>query len=265
MAEIKWDEVGERFYEVGVDRGVLYPPTGNGVPWNGLISVKQGAQGGTAKPYYIDGMKYRNETVPEEYVGSIEAFTYPEEFSILNGDLTSGSGLHFGQQDRPEFGLSYRTKIGNDVDGQNHAYKIHLVYNIKVAPSSEDYMTMSDGVDPMNFSWPITTRHMIIPGRRPTAELVIDSRTAGRRELYVLEEILYGSNVAKPRLPDAWEVVDIFDDWPHIQINRIPASGLNPLTYKGLPDLKGNNRRGFYKATEETRLKETSIPGLYRI
>lgn len=265
MAEIKWDEVGERFFEVGVDRGVLYPPNAIGVPWNGLISVKQGTDGGGADPHYIDGVKYRNETTPEEYVGTIEAYTYPEEFSNLNGDLTTGSGLHFGQQDRPEFGLSYRTKIGNDVDAENHAYKIHLIYNIRVAPSSEDYNSIGDNVDPMNFSWPITTRHEIVPGRRPTAELVIDSRSASQSDLYVLERILYGEGGTAPRLPDIWEVVDIFDDWPFVQINRRTTTGLNPLSYKGLHDLKGNNRRGFYRAPSETRLKETTIPGLYRI
>lgn len=265
MAEIQWDQVGDRLFEVGVDRGVLYPPKSPGVPWNGLIRVSQGAEGGAADPHYIDGFKYRNEVTPEEYVGTIEAFTYPEEFSNLNGDLTSGTGLHYGQQDRPEFSLCYRTKIGNDVDFESHAYKLHLLYNVRVAPSTEDYGTIGESVDPMNFSWAISTRPEIIPGRRATAELVIDSRKALYGRLYRLERILYGDKNEAPRMPTMWEVVEMFNDWPYIQINRRPTTGLNPLSYKGLHDLQGNNRTGLYTAPPETRLKKTAIPGLYKI
>lgn len=264
MAEIKWDQSGDRIFEVGVDRGVLYPPKKSGVAWNGLLRVSQGIDGGSPEPYYIDGMKFRNETTPEEYVGSIEAFTYPEEFSELNGDLSSGHGLYYGQQRRDEFGLSYRTLIGNDVSGDKHAYKIHLIYNVKVAPSDEEYASIGSTVEPMNFSWAISTRPEVVSGRRPTAELVIDSRKTTPELLGRLEGILYGTRNASPKLPSVWDVVEMFDDWPEMQINRKP-DGLNPLSYRGYKDLKGNNLVGLYKKPEDSRLKPSNIPGLYII
>lgn len=264
MSSIEWDGVGDRVFEVGIDRGVLYPPKGEGVPWNGLIRVSQGTDGGGPEPYYIDGFKVRNEVTPEEYVGAIEAYTYPEEFSELNGDMSSGGGLYYGQQKRDEFGLSYRTLIGNDVSGDQHGYKIHLIYNVRVAPSNEEYGTNAATLEPVNFSWSISTRPEFISGRRPTSELIIDSRKTPKDLLKRLENLLYGTKNTTPKLPSMWDVVELFDDWPEMQIvQRI--DGMNPLRYQGYSDLKGNNLVGLYKKTNNSRLKPSDVPGLYRI
>lgn len=264
MAKVQWDSLGERFYEVGVDRGVLYPNDSAGVAWNGLISVNQTPSGGEAKPLYLDGLKYENRSAAEDFSGSIEAFTYPDEFSTIMGDETSGSGLHFGQQPHREFGLSYRTMIGDDTGVRRH-YKIHLLYNALATFTTESYSTLGNPADPSNLSWTITTRGVIVAGRKPTAELIVDTRDAAPERINTLERILYGESGVNPRMPELWEVVDIFDDWPRIQINRRKLTGLNPLSYKGLHDLKGNNRRGLYLADKNTRLKPTTVPGLYRI
>lgn len=265
MAEIEWGASGKRFYEAGVDRAVLYPTANRGVPWNGLVSVTQNPSGGTSKSLYLDGFKYENRSIPEEFEATIEAFTYPDDFASIFGDETSGSGLYFGQQPHREFGLAYRTMVGDEINGVRKNYKIHLIYNALAEFSSEVYTTLGNPLDPTNFSWKITTRGVVLAGRKPTSELVVDTRTASISDITKLERLLYGQDGVRPRLPSAWEVVDIFDDWPRIQINRRPTSGLNPLSYKGLPDLKGNNRAGLYLRDVNTRLKPTSIPGLYRI
>lgn len=211
MAKIVWGAVGERFYENGVDRGVLYVGSLPGVPWNGLTSVNVNSSGGEAKPYYIDGVKYLNVPEPEDFQATITAYTYPDEFGVCDGSVRVRPGLFATQQRRKSFGFSYRTMIGNDLSSE-HGYKIHIVYNALAAPSSKDYQTYGENADPGDFSWTVTTRPPVITGYHRTPHIVIDSRTTNAETMAVLEDVLYGTNEFEARLPSFDELVEIFDD-----------------------------------------------------
>ena len=212
MAKLVWGIAGERFYEAGVDRGVLYIADQPGVVWNGLTSVSEIPSGGETKAYYIDGVKYQQVSADEEFVANIEAFTYPDEFAECEGTLQSPhSGLFLTSQPRKSFGLSYRTRIGNDLDGPDHAYKLHLVYNALAESSARQNETLDESPNLTNFSWRVTTLPPPITGYKRTAHFVVDSRSTDPLALTALEEILYGSDALTPRLPDASELFDIFE------------------------------------------------------
>lgn len=265
MAKIEWGTVSEKTFEAGVDRGVFYPKQGGGVAWNGLINVTENPEGGSVNAFYQNGYKYHNEVGLEEFASTIEAFTYPPEFARCDGSETSGRGLFYEQQTRESFGMSYRTTVGNDVDGLSHGYKIHLVYNALVAPSTKSHETLDDSNSPMTLSWPVTTSPVVISGRKPTGHLIVDSRTSSAANLRTLEDVLYGAPGRLPRLPTPSEVVTIFNDWPFLEIIPDTANGLAQLKHKGLHDLQGDSSVGLYKAPPETRLKPLSIDGLYRL
>lgn len=209
MSRLNWNAVGERFYETGLDRGVLYM-AGLGFAWPGLISVSESPNGGEAKPYYIDGIKYANISSAEEFEATLEAFYSPPEFGPCDGTATLHNGLFVTQQPRKSFDLSYRTKLGNDLDGADHAYKIHLVYNALAAPSERAYSTMSDSLDPATFSWALSTMAPRFAGFRPTAHFVIDSRTTAPDTLTLIEDVLYGSETLSARIPSVEELLAIF-------------------------------------------------------
>lgn len=209
MARLDWGALGERLYETGVDRGVLYIGA-NGVAWTGLISVAESPSGGDAKPYYLDGVKFLNISAAEEYEATLEAFYNPPEFAVCDGIASVQNGLFVTQQPRKSFNLSYRTKIGNDVDQSDHAYKIHLIYNALAAPSDRKNNTTGDSVEPSTFSWGITTLPPSITGFKPTAHLVIDSRFTLVATLTAVEDILYGSDVNVARIPSPDELVTLF-------------------------------------------------------
>lgn len=215
---IVWNTVGSRFYEAGVDRGVLYPKVGPGVVWNGLISVNDNSPGGDPKAYYMDGEKYLNQLSSEEFSATIEAYTYPDEFAACDGTAYAGKGLFLDKQPRESFSLSYRTKIGNDLDGLNHGYKIHLVYNALASPSNRKYDTLDSSAKAMAFSWSMTTTPIAIEGRRATAHLIIDSTKTDPYLLRAFEEMLYGSDGVIPHLPSPQDVVDFFEDWVTLEI-----------------------------------------------
>lgn len=218
MPRINWGTVGERYFEAGTDRGVLYlkavgsvfPP---GIPWNGLISVSEAPTGGEPKPYYVDGFKYLNVASAEEFEATIEAFSAPDEFGQCDGTTSIMNGLFVTQQPRVVFGLSYRTKIGNDVDGVDHGYKIHLVYNALAAPSDRGNTTLSDSTSPMTLSWTISTTPVEVPGIKPTAHMVVDSRKTPPDLLTQLEDILYGGTFAPGRLIPQGELISLFKNW----------------------------------------------------
>lgn len=210
MARLVWSSFGQRFYEIGVDRGVLYVGVAPGVAWSGLISVEESPTGGEAKPLYMDGIKYLNLSSAEEYAATINAFTSPEEFGPCDGTVSIQNGLYVTQQPRKSFGLSYRTKLGNDVDGPDHAYKIHLVYNGLASPASRSNATITDSPSPNNFSWAITTLPPAITGYKPTAHFVVDSRFTPTDVLSGLEDILYGTDSVAARLPSVSELIDLF-------------------------------------------------------
>lgn len=224
MTRLIWNKAGERFYEVGVDRGVLFNK-GSGTQWNGLINVTEKVAGGEPKPYYIDGVKYRNEAEVEEFEASIEAFTYPDAFAELDGVSTAGDGLSFGLQPRKEFGLTYRTMIGNDLNPE-FGYKVHLIYNALATPTERSNSTLSTSMDPNTFSWDLTARPIWIPGRKPTAHLIIDSTKVDRDLLNYVEGYLYGSSGIAPRLPSPYDLVMLFGSWEALGLSQ-------PLNFLG--------------------------------
>lgn len=209
MPRLTWDAAGARFYETGVDRGVLYV-NGLGVSWPGLISVSESPSGGSPRPYYIDGVKFLNLASAEEFEATINSFYSPSEFDQCDGTVPIQNGLFVTQQPRKSFSLSYRTKLGNDVDGSDHAYKIHLVYNALAAPSQRNNASISESTNPSNFSWSITTLPPSITGYKRTAHLVIDSRFTSTGVLSYVEDILYGNESGSAALPTPDELTTIF-------------------------------------------------------
>lgn len=213
MAVLTWGDVGERYFETGVDRGVLFPKTGDGVAWNGLVSVDESPSGGEPRPYYLDGYKYLNLATAEEFAATINAYSAPPEFDKCDGTASIHHGLFVTQQPRESFGLSYRTRIGNDVDGVEHGYKIHLVYNALAAPSSRTNGTLSDSTSPITFSWGITTAPPPIVGFKPSAHFVIDSRKTPRSVLSLIEGVIYGSAGTNSYLPSVEELMELFESF----------------------------------------------------
>lgn len=219
MPRLTWDEVGKRFYETGVDRGVLYVRAsdgtyGAGVPWNGLTAVTESPSGAEATPQYADNIKYLNLVSAEELGGTIEAFTYPDEFMVCDGTAEPVAGLRVAQQNRRSFGLSYRTKVGNDVDGGDHGYKIHIVYGALAAPSEKAYATVNDSPEAMTLSWEFSTTAVDVPGLKPAALLTVDSReftTAPQlAALTALTDALWGpTGAGTSRLPLPAEVITL--------------------------------------------------------
>ena len=217
MAVLEWDKVGERFYETGVDRGVLYlrDETGaytDGVAWNGLTAVTQAPSGAEANPQYADNIKYLNLYSAEEFSATIEAFTYPAEFARCDGSAEVVPGVYVGQQRRESFGFSYRTLKGNDLKGNDLGYKIHLVYGAMAAPSEKAHATVNDSPEPVNFSWEVTTTPESIGtvgGKyfKPTAIITADSTVLGEDKMTALEKLLYGDEAAEPKLPSPAEVI----------------------------------------------------------
>lgn len=214
MAVLTWDNVGERQYETGVDRGVLYIPTGgvydNGYAWNGLVSVTESPSGAEATAQYADNIKYLNLVSAEEFGATIEAFTYPNEFAQCDGSATPQAGITVGQQARKSFGLAYRTRVGNDVEGTDAGYKLHLVYGALAAPTEKAFTTINDSPEAITFSWEVTTTPVSVTGLKPTALLTIDSTKVDAAALTVLESALYGTAGTSPRLPLPDEVIAMF-------------------------------------------------------
>ncbi len=214
MTQLVWDETGKRFYEAGVDHGVLYLPdeTGNyieGHSWNGLTTVTESPSGAESSPQYADNIKYLNLVSAEEFGATIEAFTYPDEFGQCDGSAEPEPGVYLGQQGRRVFGLSYRTRIGNDLAGTDHGYKLHLVYGCLASPSEKAYGTINDSPEAITFSWEVSTTPVPVTGHKPTALLTIDSTKVDPDALADLEEILYGTSTDDPRLPLPDEVIGL--------------------------------------------------------
>lgn len=215
MAAIEWDKTGQRRYETGVDHGVLYIPdnTGaynNGYAWNGLTTVTESPSGAEATKIYADNIAYATLVSAEEFGFTIEAFTYPDEFGQCDGTAEAEEGVLFGQQTRSPFGFSYRTLVGNDTQGTDFGYKIHLIYGALAAPAEKTNATVNDSPEANQFSWECTTTPAPAPaGFKPTASITIDSTTANAAKLAALEAILYGAESTEPRLPLPAEIVTL--------------------------------------------------------
>lgn len=217
MAQLTWDETGKRFYETGVDHGVLYLQNSlgaytNGVAWNGLTAVTESPTGAEANPMYADNIKYLNLISTEEFGCTIEAYTYPDEFAQCDGTATPSAGLAVGQQTRKTFGFAYRTKLGNDIDGSDYGYKLHLIYGALAAPSEKAYATVNDSPEALTFSWEITTTAVNVPNLKPTAQITVDSTKVDADALADLEALLYGTAGVDPVLPLPGDVIDLFAD-----------------------------------------------------
>lgn len=215
MTQLLWDQTGEREYETGVSKGVLYLPdnTGayiDGYAWNGLTTVTESPSGAEVTKKYADNINYLSLVSAEEFAGTIEAYTYPDEFAQCDGTATPTVGISVGQQTRKTFGFSYQTLVGNDVEGQDFGYKIHLAWGALAAPSEKAYATVNDSPDAITFSWKFTTTPLAVSGLKPTALIVIDSTKVDPTALAALETILYGGVGVDPRLPSPTDVLAIF-------------------------------------------------------
>lgn len=206
MAKIIWDNTGDRLYETGVKKGVLYVQSKDGtypagVPWNGLTAITESPSGAESTPLYADDIKYLNLMSVEEFGATIEAYTYPDEFAVCDGSAQMVEGVMIGQQPRTTFGMSYVTTVGNDVSGNAYGYKIHIIYGASATPSEKSYSTINDSPEAITFSWEVKTTPVNVTGFNPTASVVIDSTKVDPDKLAALEAMLYGSESAEATLP----------------------------------------------------------------
>lgn len=210
MTKLNWDVQGERYYETGVSKGVLYPfkegKYKTGVPWNGLTAVTESPSGAEPTPLYADNIKYLNLLSNEEFAATVEAYTYPDEFAECDGSAEIAVGVSAGQQKRIPFGMSYVTKIGNDTDGQDHGYKIHLIYGALAAPTQKSYATVNDNPEAITFSWELSTTPVEVPNLKPTACITIDSTKVEPAKLKKIEDKLYGTESEEATLPTPTEL-----------------------------------------------------------
>lgn len=223
MSKIEWDKTGEKLYETGVKNGVLYLPDESGaytkgVAWNGLTSVKESPSGAEATPLYADDIKYLELTSAEEFGGTLECYTYPDEFAECDGSAEVAPGVIIGQQNRKTFGLCYRTTLGNDIKGNEYGYKLHLIYGAKASPSEKAYSTINDSPEAITFSYEISTTPVNVTGHKPTASLIVDSTKVNAEKMAALEALLYGKDGVEsspnnnPRLPLPDEVITLLKD-----------------------------------------------------
>lgn len=216
MAKLKWDEVGKRFYETGVNKGVLYPMSKDGtypkgVAWSGLSQVSEKPSGAEPNAIWADNIKYLNLYSAEEFKASIEAYTYPDEWGVCDGSAEVKPGVSVGQQTRKSFGLSYITQLGNDVDQQDYGYKIHLIYNCMASPSERSYQTINDNPEAISFSWEVDTTPVTVSGHKPTSYITINSKKVNKDKLEEFLKIIHGDDNTEAKLPLPDEVITHFN------------------------------------------------------
>lgn len=214
MARLVWDATGSRLYETGTKMGVLYPLNASGVytpgvAWNGLSAVTESPSGADPNAIWADDIKYLELRGAEEFGGTIEAYTYPDEWAKCDGSAEITTGVMIGQQVRSPFGLCYRTVLGNDVKRDDYGYKLHLIYNATASPSEKSYQTINDSPEAISFSWEYTTTPVEVKGYKPASQITIDSTKVDRTKLDTLEAILYGGDQDDPRLPLPSEVITL--------------------------------------------------------
>lgn len=210
MAVLEWDKVGKRFYQSGLDRGVLYLQDGTTVPWNGLISIEESSTS-ELKAYHLDGVKYLEILTPGDFIGKLKAYTYPEEFDVVNGIGDVAPGLSYYNQPPKSFNLSYRTRIGNDIKGIEYGYKIHILYNVRANPDGHSFGTLGEsGAQTSEFSWTLTGIPVKSAGFKPTVHVSIDSTKTPAYIMEILESKLYGTEILMPNLPTLQDIAEIF-------------------------------------------------------
>lgn len=215
MSKLVWDKISERLYETGVRNCVIYPQAEGGtyprgVAWNGITSITESPSGADANDNYADDTKYLTLRSREEFGGTIEAYTYPDEFAVCDGSAEVVTGVIIGQQTRKPFGLCYRTAIGNDTQYDDYGYKLHLIYNATASPSDRQYQTINDSPEAISFSWEYTTTPIEVDGYKPSSSIIIDSTQVNSEKLKDLKDILYGTSETEARLPLPAEVFDLF-------------------------------------------------------
>lgn len=270
MPKLDWKSEGRRFFETGVDRGVLYSTDGVGVAWNGLVAVTESPSGGDAESYYLDGQKYLNQGGAEEFEGTIEAFTYPKEFEKHDGTVAV-KGLYIHEQFRAPFGLSYRTLVGNDLEGLGYAYKVHLVYNAVALPTDSEYVTQSEDDEALTFSWDFTTTPANVAATldsKPLSHISIRSDRSTPLQMFLIENYLYGTDSSAARQYPLGELVEMFTNPPlALVVDHKSNTGLSPLVNENeiYGDLIGAFSRGIYTAPIESHLTASIIDGLYTL
>lgn len=216
MTKLLWDQSGDRMYETGIQNAVLYPKSvvdgtyPMGVAWNGLTGVTESPSGAEPTPLYADNIKYLNLVSAEELGLTIEAYTYPDEFAACDGSASLAEGVMLGQQVRKPFGLVYKTMLGNDADGIDHGYKLHIIYDCLAAPSEKAYTTINDSPEAITLSWSVSTTPVAVTGKKPTASITIDSTKADPTKLATLEDELFGTELITANLPLPDEIAAIF-------------------------------------------------------
>lgn len=224
MTALLWDQVGDRTYQTGVDRGVLYLPGDTAVAWNGLTAIEEKVSR-DVNSYYLDGVKYLEHQLPGDFSGSLKAFTYPDEFDLVNGIENDGNGLFVHDQKPMSFGLSYRTLLGDDVSGTNRGYKIHLLYNLMAVPDGSSFGSVDDQAAPISFGWTLSGTPPATLGYRPTSHLSLDSTKMDSDLLAIFEDTLYGSAGTKPMLPSFPEVLALIQEWGSIVVTTDNGDG----------------------------------------
>jgi hypothetical protein len=267
MTQLIWNDSGKRLFEVGVDHGVFYKTNGDGVVWNGLTSVTESLSGGEARPYYLDGVKYLNKAAPEEFGGTINAYTFPEEFAEYDGTVELYDGFSVNQQNRKPFGLCYRTMLGNDIKGVNYGYKIHIIYNVLAAPSTKAFNSLGSNIDPLVFSWAFSTTPITIPGLMPSAHIILDSTKVSIALMRAVEGYLYGSPSRSSKLIPLDKLIYWFESGGEpFEIVPHYSTGANQLVQDGLRDIISTDVEGVYRRLPTgSRLTPTSTSGVYTL
>lgn len=243
MTKLAWDQAGDRLYEYGVDRGVLYLPNGVGIydtgfAWNGLTTVTESPSGAESNKQYADNTVYLNLISVEQFGATIEAFTYPDEFAQCDGSVALTPGVSINQQSRKTFGLCYRTRLGNDLEGTDHGYKLHMIYGATAAPSEKAFATINDSPEAITFSWEVTTIPVDVAGFKPTASLVVDSTQVDPTALSQLEDLLYGTVGTDPSLPFPLDVAALFSGTV-VQVTPIAPTYDDPTKTITIPVVTG--------------------------
>lgn len=266
MTRIQWNAPGERIFYAGLDRGVLFVEDRPGVPWNGLVAVSEQPADGTITPRYIDGRKYLNISSIEEYVADIRAYTYPDEFEECDGVYFDSYGVGYGQQERKPFSIAYRSLVGNDLQSIDHAYRLHIVFDLTAEPSSIEHGTLSNTIDPNIFGWRVASlpSEPLYPGLEPVSHIIFDSRRVSKEIMEKLEEWLYGTATSDSRLPRFEDFKELFVAYG-LRITPNEVSGIAELVSSDVPDLSGNTRNGIYTRYPTSRLAETSQPGVFTL